>query len=511
MKITISKKDLNEAIMGLSKVATKKPAVPILSTIKISSNKGGVRITATNLDESLTYIKDDKPSPVYSFLINIQDLKDYLFKTTSAQKYDFSIIDEGSVKITADANINLEKDFKTIPVDKFPEAPTAKRKSKISAQVFENIKQAIPSASKDDTRTVIKNVLLESESVVATEGKELVQLKCNTGINEKVMLPITKVLSSGMLTKNDGTISIDKFNGSQYCSFATANWQYSIKTAAGIYPDYKQVIPKTTSRSIEISTNDIEYLLKAIPLLESTSVHKSIYLYANKNKIAILSENLISSVLQATGIYRCEDNKEPFAIAMNKGFLLRAFKLGFNKFNFGVGYSPVLATTENSNSQMVFMPLKGSLDVKKIEEKMNKKASQYRYTEPSKTTHISRLKQAESLTKRGKNEKVANNRNKKETPKSINKANIKEENKMSETVSKIRTRVFQVTGNPNINSIDSILEDITTIKIKAREVIESATALSKKVKEVQKNKKVREREFKNTRELLVKLQKVSGF
>ena len=34
MKISISKKDLNEAFKGFSKVTAKKPAVPMLSVLK---------------------------------------------------------------------------------------------------------------------------------------------------------------------------------------------------------------------------------------------------------------------------------------------------------------------------------------------------------------------------------------------------------------------------------------------------------------------------------------------
>ena len=83
----------------------------------------------------------------------------------------------------------------------------SKNNNNVSAQVFKYIKQAIPSASKDDTRTALKSILLEPESVVATNGKELVQFQCKTGIKKSIPIPVTKFLLSGKLAENGGNIS----------------------------------------------------------------------------------------------------------------------------------------------------------------------------------------------------------------------------------------------------------------------------------------------------------------
>ena len=503
MKISISKKDLNEAFKGFSKVAAKKPAVPMLSVLKISSDRNGVRITTTNLDEWLTYKINDGSYTDCSFMINIHEFKEFISQTKSADSYEFTVIDESHVRVSADINDYPKKVFKTLPIDEWAKMPSiSKNIAQVSAQVFKYIKQAIPSASKDDTRTALKSILLEPESVVATNGKELVQFQCKTGIKRSVPIPVTKFLLSGKLAENGGNISIDNINGREYCVLVTEHWEYAVNTVISIYPDYKQVIPDKSSSSIQISTDDIEYLQKAIPLLESTSEHNTIHLYANSDEITILSENLKSSVLKATGVYRGLGSSQPVVISMNRKFLLRALSLGFNKFSFNTGYSPITASSDTENSLMVFMPLKGNVPIEKIAEKVAKKVSVYNHTHSPNTGIPQQKKQAIDCQKEPKTKQVSQKQNKTFTEKEV---------KMSESKSNLRPPVFKPANNTESDPMNELMESITILKIKARDVIELATDLSKKVKEIQKSKKIQEREFKSTRELLVKLQKVSGF
>ena len=503
MKITITKKELNAAIAGLSKVIVKKLAVPILSVFKISIGKNGVRITATNLDEWLTWIINNTPGPESSFLINIQELKEFISQTKSVQNYEFTVIDESHVKVNTGNNNSPERIFKTLPADEWPKMPYApKNNNKVSSKIFKYIKQAVPSTSKDDTRTVLKGVLLEPDSVVATNGKELVQFQCKTGLTKSVILPTTKFLASGRLAYNDCTVSIESVNGRDFCVFATERWEYSVIDMIGIYPNYKQVIPGSSSSSIQISSDDIENLQRGIPLLESTSEHKAVHLFANANEISILPENLNGVVLKAKGVYRGLGSSQPVVISMNRKFLLRALSLGFNKFSFNKGYSPVISTGINSKSLMVFMPLKGDVSIEKILEKVNKQAGQYSDTQRQNIAVESEIKQAVDRGKTVKNEQV---------PKITNKQFTEKEVKMSETKTKHYPPIIKPATTVETDPISELMDSITILKIKARDVIDLATDLMKKVKDIQKSKKIQEREFKNTRELLVKLQKVSGF
>ena len=505
MKISISKNELKEALAGLTKVIPKKPSIPMLSVLKISSDKKSVRITATNLDEWITYVVNDTPNPECSFMINIHELKDFVFKTKSAQYYGFTVTDDKHINVTTDDYRFPEKIFNTslVDEDEWPQKPiVTEDNNKISVQVFKYIKEAIPSASKDDTRSVIKGILLEPDSIVSTNGKELVQFSCKTGINTKVVIPVTKFLTSGKLTESNGTISVNSVNGREYCIFTTDSWEYAVNTLIGNYPDYKQVIPKTTSGSIQISSNDIEYLQKAIPLLESSSEHNAVHLFADSNEISFLSENLKSSVLRAKGVYKGLGSNQPVVISINRNLLIRALSLGFNKFSFNAGYSPVIATGAN-DSLMVFMPLKGcSVSIEKITAKVQNKGCQGRCLEVPKNDDIRRKNSTVDSEKAPEKQQVTKN---------SNRAFSKKEVQMSESKSSNYPPIIKSANDIEIEPITELMDSITILKIKARDIIDLASDLNKKVKDIQKSKKVQEREFINTRKLLEKLKNVSGF
>lgn len=76
---------------------------------------------------------------------------------------------------------------------------------------------------------------------------------------------------------------------------------------------------------------------------------------------------------------------------------------------------------------------------------------------------------------------------------------------------KHKRTVFKVVEGTEQDPFEELLSSINETKAKAKEVYDMAGSLSKKVKNVQRAQKAKEREFKHTRELLGKLKKVSGF
>jgi DNA polymerase III sliding clamp (beta) subunit (PCNA family) len=77
MKLTISKKGLKDALVNLSKIVSSRASLPILGCVKISGEKDGVKVTGTNLEQTLTCkIKGGEGGG--SFIVDLKELKDYL-------------------------------------------------------------------------------------------------------------------------------------------------------------------------------------------------------------------------------------------------------------------------------------------------------------------------------------------------------------------------------------------------------------------------------------------------
>ena len=322
---------------------------------------------------------------------------------------------------------------------------------------------AIPLTSKDDSRRTLNGVLLEPGAVVASDGKQLVKFHEQTGVKSKVILPKTKVLTSGMLSDQDGTIAQNKC----YCQIVSGPWEYAVKGIAGNYPQYQHVIPKESECLIVISNKDAHYLKSALPLLESTTEHKAVHLYADNGDVRFLSENLKSMHIKIDAEFT---GKDTAVIQMNREPLIQALRFGFNKFSFSPGgVNPILATGRGDDL-FVFMSLHGGLPADQVVKAVHNTYNQ---------------------------------------PKEEQEMPTKEDQQQPGTME--QADAGNAIESEGIDPFEELFSGINQLKQQARETITFANGIQQTVKVIQKNARRREREFKSTRDILDKLKSVSGF
>jgi len=475
MSITISRNDLKEAIASLSKVINKHPSLPVLSAVSISSSITGLKITATNLNEYLSCNikgKSDYPTAV---IVSLPELKEYLEYSKSASIYTLTKTHISDARISSDIEEHKEKVLRCFPEGEWPDMPDiSKDKSNpITKEALKNIQSVIPSALKEGVREALKCVLIDGKSVVVSNGVQLVKLDCDTGINEQALVQASRFMASSVFAEMDSSISILKFNDQKYLSISNQNWEYSIKLSNETYPDYRQVLPKETSHSFEILNGDIARLQAEIPLMATITEHKVIHLYMNESHLMVLPEGISGKHIQipinSTGF--C--NSKVIVKSMNKDLLLRAFSLGFNKFSFNEGNSPIIASNKN-DSFMAFMPLKENPEtIKLIEQAMSSNLS------PQPNIPITKPK---------------------------------EESKMEEKTNTTTNYAPTFQGSDiKTDPMEELINKISTVRTKAREIIDITIDVSNQLRNMQKASRTKERDFKSANELLEKLKKVSGF
>ena len=367
-----------------------------------------------------------------------------------------------------------EKVLRSFPEGEWPAIPDmAKAKTNpITKEALKNIQSIIPSALKDGGREVLKCVLLEDKAVIASNGVRLVKLDCETGLIEKTLVPASRFMASSIFCDKDSYIGILKFNDQKYLSISNEDWEYCIKLSNETYPDYKQVLPKETSHSFEILNGDIARLQAEIPSLETITEHKTIHLSMDKNNLKVFPENIKGKSIQIPIMSNGFNGAKSIVKSVNRDLLLRAFSLGFNKFSFNEGNSPIIASNKNA-SFMAFMPLKENPEtIKLIEESMSSNS-----TKPNTQT-----------------------------------IKPKEESKMEEKTNATTnyTPTFQGT-DVKTDPMEELINKISAVRTKAREIIDITIDVSNQLRNIQKANKTKEREFRSANELLEKLKKVSGF
>ncbi len=472
MKIVISLKELKDAVTGLSRVVASRSTLPVMGAVRISGDAEGVRITGTNLSEYLSL--QVKGSGDGEFIVDLKELKEFIKGNKKSGNVTFQVeADRVYGSINSDST-SVEHVFVRLPEKDWPEGPVFITKpEKITADALEAIMQVLPLASKDDSRRTLNGVLLETGAIVASDGKQLVKFHEQTGVKSKVILPKTKVLTSGMLSDQDGTITQNKC----YCQIISGPWEYAVKGIAGNYPQYQHVIPKDSEYSIVISNKDAHYLKSALPLLESTTEHKAVHLYAADGDVRFLSENLKSIHARIDAKFTGDGEA---VIQMNREPLLQALNFGFNKFSFNPGgVNPILATGRG-NDVFVFMSLHGGLPVDQVIKAVHRQRAGAE--EPADAGNTNEREQEMPTTE---------DHQQPGTMESANAGNVVE--------------------SEDIDPFEELFSGINQLKQQARETITFANGIQQTVNVIQKNARKREREFKSTRDILDKLKQVSGF
>ena len=470
MQVVISMKELKDAAAGLSRVVNGRGSLAVLAAVKINAEK----ITGTNLSEYLT--RQFNGSGDGEFIIDFKELKEFIKGSQKAGEVTFDIVDD---RISAHYQYKdkpVEHVFVRLPEKDWPTEPTFIAKpEKITADALEAIMQVFPLTSKDDSRRTLNGVLLEPGAIVASDGKQLVKFHEETGVKSKVILPKTKVLTSGMLSDQDGTIAQNKC----YNQIISGPWEYAVKGIAGNYPQYQHVIPKESECSIVISNKDAHYLKSAIPLLESTTEHKAVHLYADNGDVRFLSENLKSMHVKIDAEFT---GKDTAVIQMNREPLLQALRFGFNKFSFSPGgVNPILATGRGDDV-FVFMSLHGGLPAEQVIKAVHRQ--------------------------RAGAEEPADAGNTEERKQEMPKENTENRERSGAEKPADAGNAIESEG---IDPFEELFSGINQLKQQARETITFANGIQQTVKVIQKNARRREREFKSTRDILDKLKSVSGF
>lgn len=292
MEIHIERKIFLEGIQQIQSVVEKKNTVPILSHVLLDtkvqnpklearnskletqdSAQGTLSVTATDLEVSMeTYLPAhiDKPGSV----------------TVSAQKI-FEILrelPEASVYLKTEENnwVTLKCQNSTfrlagLPKVEFPELPTVKSSEsfELGQSILKNmIAKTSFAVSHDPNRNALTGSLFlaseEGLSMVSTDGHRLAvvtkQNPGNGGVkNFEVIIPFKTIMEVKKLCNSDELMTIG-FSGNQII-FSKENTTLISRLIEAQFPDYKQVIPKTSQYHIEMNKEAFHRAIRRVSLL----------------------------------------------------------------------------------------------------------------------------------------------------------------------------------------------------------------------------------------------------
>jgi len=266
MKFKIIRSKLLDGLKSVQNVVAGKGSLPILQNVKIEAQDNSINLMTTDLDISIKAEVECEVLEKGETTLPVKLLFTSMTKAAEGEiEIDVDAQERASIK-AGSARFKLQG----MPALEFPQLPEGGEAYSYSipkATVREMLRKTSYAASQDDTRRMLKGVLMsfkdEKLTMVATDGRRLAlvekELEFPKDAERDIVLPSKAVaeLQRSLTTEGDLTIMVNK---SQICFNLSGVIIYS-KLMDDVYPNYRQVIPAKCEQHIVV---DRQLLLDAL-------------------------------------------------------------------------------------------------------------------------------------------------------------------------------------------------------------------------------------------------------
>ena len=265
MKFTISKDGVSKAISIVSKALAPKSSVAALGGIHVIAKDGKVTFETTDLTTSIRHVAsavvEEEGEAVVSGIVLPK-----LVKTLPDAAITFETSGTGVMLTCQRSRTRLN----TLDPKEFPEFPTVDPDESVELPcdvLGELVRMAAKSVSKDDSRPILKGIMVEVKNdvlrLVSTDSYRLVVGDAPIpaeGVSFKAIIP-GDVISDVMGSVGDtGDVSIG--TTLNQVSMGYGDTTYVTRRISGSFPDYRQLLPKSNNVRATIDSDDLRAAIK---------------------------------------------------------------------------------------------------------------------------------------------------------------------------------------------------------------------------------------------------------
>ncbi len=267
MKIECVKEKLHMAVSKAEKVVGKNINLPILSCLLFETKGNNLIIRSTNLDLGLEIsipVKIEEggkvavPANIISgFLNNLNDDKNITLETVDNTLRIYTPISEANIK--------------TLSFDDFPTVPMvdSERVYKINSKdLINGIKSVIYSSSLSSVKPELSSVYIYTNEdnliFVATDSFRLaektIKMRKNIDLNH-ILIPFKNAVDILKIIDNTD-LDIEINSTKNQISFVFGGMYLVSRVIDGVFPDYKQILPKEEKTKVVLLKQDLINSLK---------------------------------------------------------------------------------------------------------------------------------------------------------------------------------------------------------------------------------------------------------
>lgn len=364
MRIQITQENLHKALNLLSRVASSRSSLPILSNILLKASKGTLELAATNLEVAITHTTRGKIEEEGSVTVPARLFTDFVSQLPKGETIDL-VFEKNTLFISSGS---YSSHIQGTPADDFPALPTISSKDVLTVPVKDlqaALNRTMLAASHDETRPVLGGVLFHTLgkklAIAATDGYRLAESVIEVEATvEKSIVPTSTLQDVQKILQDAGEDTVTlQFEDGQFGVVCEDTVLVS-RLVDGQYPEYTQLIPEKSEITAVVNKEELLTAAKLAGLF-ARETGGSITLKASEsdNKLTISSvasqigDNSSSIVGTVTGSGEVVVNVRYLTDALN------CFDSSEVSFRFSGSISPcVLSANDQPGYQHIVMPLK---------------------------------------------------------------------------------------------------------------------------------------------------------
>ena len=332
MKVLTLQENLSKGLSLVSRVVSSKAQLPILSNILLATDKGRLKLSATNLETGINYWLGAKIEKEGAISVPAKTLTEFV-SLLPPEKVQLEVKDSTLNIVSGSYSANLVG----LPASEFPVVPSLKEEKTFSfspEELLKGISQTIFAASQDEGRPVLTGVLFQLKDedliLVATDGYRLSFRKMKAGKNLKevkefqrgliiparVLGEVEKIIS-GSQQKEEISLAIT--SSSNQIIFVTPEAEIVSRLIEGSFPEFEKIIPEKWTTKVVLEKEGFLRAVRTASIFarESANIVK-FKIQNSKFKISANAPQVGDNLIELEAKQEGEEN----SIAFNSRFIL---------------------------------------------------------------------------------------------------------------------------------------------------------------------------------------------
>jgi DNA polymerase-3 subunit beta len=268
MKLTVTQENLSRALATVSRVASSRGSLPILSNVLLRTSGNQLYIAATNLDIAMSETIGAKITKEGSITVPARLMQDYV-----------SSLPSGTLTLKAtDTKLEISTEHHNssvngAPADDFPVMPTIEKPSQLqlSGKDFKQaLTQVLFAASNDEARPVLTGLYLHTTEgnlfAAATDSYRLAEKRVMSSKTELSLLIPAASLQEALRVMRDENDQVTIEYDEQQARISMANVELVTRLIEGNYPDYRKLLPKSYETTATTTRQELQEITKVSSL-----------------------------------------------------------------------------------------------------------------------------------------------------------------------------------------------------------------------------------------------------